>query len=109
MSKAKATVNLGSRIRFIRKARQLTQEMLAERLGIEPTSMSRIETNKHKPSLDTLEDLAVALDVPVYAFLTDEVAMTDEQITPEAIRYKLYTYIATADDATLLRWYRDTL
>lgn len=34
-------------------------------IGVSTTSLSRIITNEQKPSLDTLEKIAIALDVPV--------------------------------------------
>ena len=42
---------IGQRIRKYRKARQLSQEQLAEQIGISTTHMSHIETGNTKLSL----------------------------------------------------------
>lgn len=54
---------IGARIKEIRKLRQLSQERLAERVGVEPKQISRIEGGKSSPSMDTLEGLARELKV----------------------------------------------
>ena len=59
---------LGARIREIRKARGLTQEQLAEKVDIEQKHVSRIEVGKNYPTIDRLEKMAVALDVPLASF-----------------------------------------
>jgi len=54
---------IGLRIRRFRKARGLSQEQLAERIGISTTHMSHIETGNTKLSLPVLVALSAALDV----------------------------------------------
>lgn len=56
-------VVIGSRIREIRKSRQWTQALLAERSGVEPSNISHIERAATKVSLPTLVSIANALDV----------------------------------------------
>ena len=56
---------LGGRIKELRKARALSQDALSERIGIDPKHVSRIEVGKSYPSLDTLEKIAVALNVEI--------------------------------------------
>jgi transcriptional regulator with XRE-family HTH domain len=60
-----ATEMLGARIRELRKRRGLTQEQLAEKLGVDQKHMSKIELGKSYPSLDRLilisESLGVSL------------------------------------------------
>lgn len=59
---------LGARIKELRKGRRLSQEELAELIGIEPRHMSRIEVGKSYPSLDRLERIANALNVDLRDF-----------------------------------------
>ena len=59
---------LGARIKELRKSRGLSQEELAEKIGVEPQHMSRLEIGKSYPSLDRLEKIAIALDVPLKDF-----------------------------------------
>ena len=48
---------LGQRIKEIRKKRQITQEKLAQMVGIELPNMSYIETGRFYPSPETLRKL----------------------------------------------------
>ncbi len=54
---------IGQQIRRYRKAHGLSQEQLAERVGISVTHMSHIETGNTKLSLPVLVDLARELEV----------------------------------------------
>lgn len=54
---------IGQRIRKVRKARGLSQEKLAEKIGISTTHMSHIETANTKMSLSTFSELAAVLEV----------------------------------------------
>lgn len=54
---------IGQRIRKIRKAHGLSQEILAEQVGISTTHMSHIETGNTKLSLPVLVALADTLEV----------------------------------------------
>lgn len=59
---------LGGRIKELRKLRRLSQEQLAEKVNIDPKHLSRIEVGRGFPSLDTLENLAKALNVELKDF-----------------------------------------
>lgn len=54
---------IGQRIRKRRKAHNLSQEDLADMVGISVTHMSHIETGNTKLSLPVLVDIAVTLGV----------------------------------------------
>ena len=56
---------LGLNIAYYRKLKGLSQEKLAERVGISRTHMSRIETADCAVSLDVVFGLADALEVPL--------------------------------------------
>lgn len=62
---------IGQRIRKIRKARGLSQEQLAEKVGISTTHMSHIETANTKLSLPVFVDIAEALEIQTDALLYD--------------------------------------
>ena len=62
---------IGQRIRKIRKANDLSQEQLAERVGISTTHMSHIETGNTKLSLPVLVDIAGVLSVSEDELLHD--------------------------------------
>lgn len=60
---------IGQRVRKYRKAYGLSQEQLAEKIGISTTHMSHIETGNTKLSLPVLVALSQALDVQTDALL----------------------------------------
>ena len=62
---------IGQRIRKIRRAHGLSQEQLAEKIGISTTHMSHIETGNTKLSLPVFVDLAAALEVRADELLYD--------------------------------------
>jgi len=55
--------DLGTNLRDARKRLGLTQEEVAERSGVHPTEVSRIEAGKRDPRVTTLLRLARALEV----------------------------------------------
>ncbi len=59
---------LGARIKEFRKAQGMTQEQLAEQIGVEPRHISRMEGGYNAPSIDRLEKIAKALNVPMRDF-----------------------------------------
>jgi transcriptional regulator with XRE-family HTH domain len=59
---------LGARIKELRKHKNLSQEELAEQIGVEPQHMSRIEGGRSYPSIDRLEKISTALKVPLKDF-----------------------------------------
>lgn len=61
-------VLIGARIKALRKQAGLTQEQLAERVGLDSRHLSRLEVGRHFPSLDSLELIASALNVPLVEF-----------------------------------------
>lgn len=62
---------IGKRIRKIRKARGLSQEQLAEKVGISITHMSHIETANTKLSLPVFIQIAEVLEIQTDALLYD--------------------------------------
>ena len=69
---------IGQRIRNRRKECLLSQEELAEKIGISTTHMSHIETANTKLSLQVLVDLAEALKVSTDELLFDSKRNTQE-------------------------------
>lgn len=53
------------RVKEICKEKSITLNDLAEKIGVSQPSISGIATGRQKPSFDTLEKLATALNVPV--------------------------------------------
>lgn len=62
---------IGQKIRKFRKVQGLSQEELAEKIGISTTHMSHIETGNTKLSLSVFVDIANALNVQTDDLLND--------------------------------------
>ena len=75
---------LGQRIKEVRKLRKLTQEKLAEFVGIDTKNISKIENGNNYPSADTIVSIAKALDVNVY-----ELFIFDTEIDYESMRKEI--------------------
>lgn len=59
---------IGARIKELRKRAGLTQEQLAELVGLDARHLSRLEVGRHFPSLISLERIASALNVALVEF-----------------------------------------
>ena len=65
---------LGLKISYYRKLKRLTQLQLAKKINKNVSFIGAVEAPNinRAVSLDTLFDIAVALDVPSYRFLKDD-------------------------------------
>lgn len=90
---------IGQRIRKIRKANNLSQEQLAERVGISTTHMSHIETGNTKLSLQVFVDIACALSVQ-----TDELLYDMPRFNKTAVKQEVSDIIdsCSAKEASVL-------
>lgn len=86
-------IGIGSNIKLLRKTAGITQEELAEIIGIHSRQLSKIETGEHFPSCKTLEKICMALDIEPqnlfdFEFLAEEseLAMTG---TDSKVYYKV--------------------
>ena len=60
---------IADRLRDARKQAAMTQEEVAERVGVHPLTISHFETGRVSPKLETLVRLAAALGTTVGALL----------------------------------------
>jgi len=63
------TRRVGAALAQQRRSRGLSQQQVAEAIGVEPETVSRMETGVISPSLKRLHQLAEVLDCPVEALL----------------------------------------
>ena len=68
------TLSLGKRIQALRKEQALTQEQLAERMGVTPQAVSKWENDQSCPDIMALPQLAKELRTTVDALLTGQSA-----------------------------------
>lgn len=73
------------RLKDIMKERGVTSAKLSDMIGISKVTVSNLINNKTAPSLDTLEKIATALDVPMWQLFAspEEVAKeSDGKVCP---------------------------
>jgi transcriptional regulator with XRE-family HTH domain len=66
-------LDLGSRVRDLRKARNWTLEQAARQAGLARSTLSKIENGQMSPTYDALKKLAVGLDISVPQLFTPPV------------------------------------
>lgn len=85
-------VEVGRRIRMMRRELGITSDELAKRAGVSQSMISQIERGMVSPSLETLWNLANSLNVQIFAFFdqTDgervNVYRSDEELIVKRIR-----------------------
>ena len=65
MSMSQLKIDFGKRLQALRLQAGMTQEELANEIGVTVESISNIERGVYGPKFDNLEKLAAALDVQV--------------------------------------------
>jgi transcriptional regulator with XRE-family HTH domain len=63
--------SIGSRIRLVRKSRELSLKQLANRVGCAPSYLSMVENNKLDPSASRLKVIADALGITIVQLLSE--------------------------------------
>ena len=75
MYNEKCLQNIGGNIRFLRMACELSQQELAERIGISQTHLSNLERNHVNVNLKLLLRIANVLECPLEIFLDTNAAL----------------------------------
>ncbi|WP_131005457.1 helix-turn-helix transcriptional regulator [Clostridioides difficile] len=58
-------IKIGKVIQCLRKERNLTQEQLAEKVGVRRETIMRLEAGKYNPSLKLAIDISKIVDTPI--------------------------------------------
>lgn len=75
---------ISNRLRAIREQKELSQGDIEERTGLRRCYVSRVENGHTVPSIETLEKLARALEVPMYQFFYDGEAPPEPPSIPKS-------------------------
>lgn len=70
-------ISLGENIKKLRKNKGLTQDKLSEITKISIASIQRYESGKRQPNIQTLNKIAIALDVPLNELLGTNATTND--------------------------------
>ena len=89
---------LAYRLKEIRKKLHLTQFEIAKALKVNPASISQFESNKVKPSIDTLLKLSDAYDVNIHWLLTGRGSMFLDNGTKMKADVPMFTRKFTDDE-----------
>ena len=65
-------INVGTKIAQFRALKKMTAKELAQKANITSSMLSQVERNRVNPSLQTLRDIADALDTPLFYFFKDD-------------------------------------
>ena len=74
------SLQIGTTVAQARRAKNLTQEALADLLGVSAAAVSKWETNASYPDITLLSPLARALGLTVDALLGFRAAPTDDEL-----------------------------
>ena len=80
---------IGSRIRKVRKEKHLTQEQLGEMTNTSLTTISRLELGKQMVSVNTLFEIAEALEVGIEVILQDLMIKKPDEKADQELYYML--------------------
>ncbi|HBD1327494.1 TPA: helix-turn-helix domain-containing protein, partial [Enterococcus faecium] len=85
-------LNIGDNIKSTRKSKKMTQNDLAIKASISRSYLADVEGDRYNPSIETLDSIARALDVPIVALIndssTDNIVEPYESLTAENILLK---------------------
>jgi len=76
----------GQKIKAARLSRNMSQTLLAEQIGVAPSTIAMYETGQRFPVLENLDALADALNLPMSYFLEDAPA-ADHQLDSDFPRF----------------------
>ena len=100
---------MGNRLRILRETKQLSQGEVEKRSGLLRTYISRVENGHTIPSVETLEKLARALDVPLYQFFYGEEELPDLPNLPGRKTTEEIAWGSSAKEARFLEKFRRLL
>lgn len=102
MKEDKNTLKLfGKRIKELRNKNKITQEKLAEMIGVEQQQICRIEKGGCFTTIDNVENLSIALNVPI-----DELFNFSHQKESDALLSELHELLQKASDDQIKLIYR---
>lgn len=78
--------NFGKNLQRYRKFRGLTQEKLAELVGVDVTSISSIETGKYFPSADNLTKIVEVLQIQFSDLFEFDSLNSEEDLLDEIVQ-----------------------
>jgi len=92
-------MSIAERLVSLRKHKGLTQQALADAIGLHVTQVKRYEHNQSQPSLETLKKIAKALRVSI-----DSLVFNKQELMPDdslALQFQAVTNLAPNQQAVI--------
>ncbi len=70
-------INIGKKVQDYRSSKEMSIKKLSELTGITSSMISQIEKNQVNPSINSIKNIANALEIPLFYFFQEEVPSTD--------------------------------
>ena len=104
-------VDLGKRVRARRTELNWTQERLAQEIGVSTSFIGHIERGSRKASIDTLVQLANAMEISTDKLLEGSLTMSDMLVKPvkkltESQKQVMRQVLSTLEE-NISRWNQD--
>jgi transcriptional regulator with XRE-family HTH domain len=100
---------IGDRLRAVREEKKLSQGDLEKRTGLLVCYISRVENGHTVPSIETLEKLAWALEIPLYRLFYDGEEPPPLPKLPKRLTADEIAWGSSGKDARLLSQFRRQL
>lgn len=100
---------IGDRLKTLREAKNLSQGDIEKRSGLLRCYISRVENGHTVPSIDTLEKLARAFEVPMYELFYEGKRPPELSSLPKSQMEKDDAWGRTGKDARVLQRFRSLL
>ena len=98
-------INIGNRIKEIRKSKNITASALAEQIGVAQSFISGIENGNKKCSLEMLDSICTCLDISLADFFREDNA----DIDPEFKKLLMASSKLTSQQRELITKFLETL
>src|SRR5205814_9858389 len=100
---------IGERLRELREEKKLSQGDMEERTGLFRCYVSRVENGHTVPSIETLEKMARALEVPMYQLFYDGETPPEIPSLPRGLSSESVEWGSDGESADFLKRLRQLL
>lgn len=91
-------MTLHEKIKMLRKKKKISQQELANRMGIHITYLSRLENGHFKPSLDVIKKFVEVFEVTYDYLINDDLDHYEVKIQDKSLAERMQLVDSLADD-----------